>query len=84
MKSHKTEKKAYPDHQPEHDKASYKHHYNSFETTHREAYSAGKQDWNIKRFIEREPTGPILDRGSDFLSNTDNCPPIYPIKQFQK
>lgn len=82
MKSHKTEKKAYPDHQPEHDATSYKHFYNSFQTTQREAYPDSKPAGR-EPTVEQEPTGPILDRGDDFLSNNDNCPPVYPILQFR-
>jgi len=80
MKSHKSEKKAYPDHQPEHDSEHYKHHYNSFQTTQRNAYvhESVNPSSDVSRFTEREPTGSILDRGAEFLSQSDNCLPIYP------
>ena len=73
--TYKQEKNAFPHHQPEEDPVSFKHHYKSFSTTQRAAYGQVEQKELMKKYKEKELTGPLLNRGHDFLSQPDNATP---------
>lgn len=74
--NHKEEKNAFPHHQPEEDPLSFKHHYKSFSTTQRASYGQVEQKELMKKYKEKELTGPLLNRGHEFLSQVDNATPF--------